>query len=177
MMKWLIAFFLLGALLLYHFWGSGLMFYLVAKSLDQTHLSDAAMIANFHAKRNTFELLHTMIIADKGLERVDDNWTRPSDLASISITPARIKEYRELFQDAGVPRGIEAYDLSRNSFSLIGSSQGTTVHGSSKGYSWHRTPPDPRVADLDVYAEKAGRHDPPAYRVIEGNWYLFYQGD
>lgn len=167
MMKWLMAFLLSGALLLYHFFGPQLMFYLMVKSHDQSHLTDAAMIANFHAKRNTFELLRTMIVADKGLERVDDTWTRPADLASLSIPPARIKEYRELFQDAGVPRGIEAYDLARNSFSLIGSSQGTTVHGSSKGYAWFRLPPDPLVPDLDAYAKKAGRHDPPAYRAIE----------
>lgn len=173
----LFGFLLVGAFLGLPHFAPGLVFFLIQKSFDQPHRSDAAMIENFQARKAVFERIRTMILADKGLERVDDTWTRPSDPATIGVPPARIEEYRALFAEIRTSRGIEAYDPARNSFFLIGSAQGTTVHGSMKSYAWFASAPSPIVADLEQFAATAPRRSGPAYRPLEGNWYLSFIED
>lgn len=135
---------------------------------------DAAMIRNFQAHRPEFELLRAMIANDKGLQRVDQNWTSPEDLSTIGITEKRIAQYRSLFRKLGVPRGFKAY-RGPEEIDLLAYSFGMLDSGVGKSYSWLAHPPETTVPSLDRPPDqpREGHHD--AYRLIEGHWYLHYE--
>ncbi|HYX72053.1 MAG TPA: hypothetical protein VE732_04725 [Nitrososphaera sp.] len=144
---------------------------------DIPHKSDEELIANFQAHRSEFNQLLEMISQDKGLQRVDDNWTRPENPQTIGISQERIDAYRKLFGSAGVPRGFYAFH-DEGVFEFIASAQGLAVSGSSKGYIYSTNPLTRVVANLDNYHLLENKpYGYPIYRHIEGNWYLFFDAD
>src|SRR5689334_24230798 len=56
----------------------------------QPHLSDEVLIAKFNAHRAEFEKLLAMVLENKGLTRVDEDWTEPRDPQTIGISRERI---------------------------------------------------------------------------------------
>lgn len=137
------------------------------------HPSDEALLANFNAHRAGFERLIEMIREDKGLERVDVDWTRPDDPASIGISDARIQTYRRMFASLNVPRGFYSYrDPTR--VHLLAHTAGFAFGGSAKGYAYQEVRPDPVIDRLDDFHGPVGE-SAFAYRHIEGHWYLFYE--
>ena len=78
----------------------GLIALAILSSLEPP--SDVAMTANLMANRATFDRLLAMIQEDRGLLRVDVDWTDPADPEQAGISPARIAEYRRLMQAIGV---------------------------------------------------------------------------
>ena len=99
-----------------------------------SHPSDAVLLQRFNQNEADFERLLTMLREDRQLQRVDDNWTRPSDPNSIGVSPERIAEYRRLFAKLGIPRGFYAFhDPER--FTFLASTFGLSVSGSAKGYA------------------------------------------
>jgi hypothetical protein len=141
----------------------------------QPHQSDAQMIANFQKYKSDFERLRQMILEDKGLTRVDDNWTEPRDPLTIGIKSERIAQYRRMFQQLGIPRGFSA-TAERDRIEFIASAQGWVASGSSKCYVYLKTRPDELLDDLD----KLSLQEKPfgtGYRHIEGDWYLYFYGD
>lgn len=140
---------------------------------NDTHPTDAVMLKNFAKHEAEFEELLAMLRADRKLERVDDNWTRPTDPSTIGVAPERIAEYRQRFAALGIPRGFDAFhDPER--FTFIATAFGLSVGGSSKGYAYLDPTPDLIVEDLDHYHSDDGRSF-TAYRRIHGNWYLFFE--
>src|SRR5262245_4190430 len=93
--------------------------------------SDAAMIDNFRHKRDVFETLVTMIREDRGLKRVDVDWTDPADPSTIGVSAERVALYRRLCHEAGVARGFYQFN---SSIEFVGYAAGMVVHGSSKSY-------------------------------------------
>jgi hypothetical protein len=141
----------------------------------QPHLPDAQLIANFQAHKEGFERLRQMIIEDKGLTRVDDNWTAPGDPKAIGVSPERIAEYRKLFSQLGIPRGFSATS-ERDRIEFLASSQGWVAHGSHKCYLYASNPPKDLIGSLDHISSK-NRSVGEGTRQIEGNWYLHFYGD
>jgi hypothetical protein len=159
------------------------------------HPRDDEMIANLSEHRAELEKLREMIQADQGLERVDYEWTKPADPASVGVSPERIAVYRELCRRVGLERGIEAFGGAAERVRFLASTRGLSISGSSKSYVWLREPPqttDERVVvnDLEAYLSKRrderrvyfakhkramsnGSFD--ALRHVEGNWYLEYE--
>lgn len=149
-----------------------LLFPLLAGCARNQHPSDDALLKNFSAHEPEFDGLLTMLRADKKLERVDVNWTRPDNPASAGVPPERIKVYREIFKKLNIPRGFDAYhDPER--FTFLASASGLSIGGSGKGYAYLEERPELVVASLDNYRSPTGRSF-TAYRHIKGNWYLFY---
>lgn len=139
----------------------------------QPHLPDERLIQNFQTHRAEFEKLVSMVLEDKVLTRVDEDWAEPKNLAD-----SRIAEYRRLFKIVGTPRGLSA-PVSRESIEFIASSQGWAVHGSDKGYLYAEKCPDyygKTLASLDAIS-LAERPVGSGCRHIEGKWYLYFQGD
>lgn len=167
--------FLLGlSFLLFPDFTSRLVYCWAIQSVSRPHETDEKLILRFHQQRHAFETLRTMIASDTQLERMDDTWTRPSDLAAIGISEDRKRTYKTLLDKVSIPRGIEAYDKERRSFRLLASTQGTTVSGSTKGYLWSADPPAPQVDELD--SAVAGNVRPFfGYRHIADDWYLFFE--
>ncbi len=128
--------------------------------------SDEALIRNLAEHRAVFDRLIAMIREDKGLERVDDDWTLPDDPASIGVSPERIAEYRRLFAEAGLPRGFAAYG-DRAAVNFIAYAEGLSVSGCAKGYLYSETAPDDLVAEpLDKYRGRASSSSAVTSRAI-----------
>jgi hypothetical protein len=141
----------------------------------QPHLADDQLIGKFHEHRADFERLREMVLEDRGLTRVDDDWTAPSDPTTIGVTADRIAEYRLLFKKLGLARGFSA-GLDRREIELLASAQGWVAHGSHKGYVYTVRVTESLDADLDHYSSQE-RPLGSGYRRIEGNWYLYFYGD
>lgn len=140
------------------------------------HPTSAKMLRQWRDHRAVLEKLVAMFQADKGLNRVAPDFTRPDDPASAGVTPGRIEEYRRLLQEAGVARGIEGYG-EKNGITFHVSSLGLSVSGSGKGFVYLEASPDISVPDLDAYVSQAlldHSESFTAHQRIEGKWYLYY---
>jgi len=136
--------------------------------------SDSAMLRHFEEHASTFDSLIKMASADKGLARVDDNWTMPEDTRTVGVSSERLSVYRKLLRDAGTPRGFQ---LSKNQagidflFWLRGSA---ISDDETKGFAYLESPPPRIVLTLDgIHTDE--RKYFIAYRRIRDNWYLFYE--
>jgi hypothetical protein len=130
------------------------------------------MIRNLEEHRAVFEHLIAMIREDKGLERVDDDWTRPDDPASIGVSPERIAEYRRLFAEAGIPRGFYSFN-DATTIIFMAYASGLSVSGSSKSYVFTaKTPEELTDEPLDKF-HHGGKG--AVRRRIGEHWYLEYE--
>lgn len=141
---------------------------------DITPPTDHELLANFERHETTFRKLIEMLKADKGLTRVDVDWTDPNNPETIGVSPARIATYRRMLKDAHVPRGFEA----RGDFGGVGFLYwgiGSAVSSdTTKGYAYMTTPPIDLLSSLDGY-QPDRENTVRVYRHIRGNWYLFYE--
>jgi hypothetical protein len=174
-LKIVLAILAIPALIAAIFFGYVALFAWVFTSGDIPHKSDDELIANFESHKADFNRMLQMINEDKGLDRVDYNWTAPENPQSVGISQNRIDEYRSLFRRAGVPRGFSAFK-TKDYVEFIASSQGLAVGGSSKGYLYAKDPPPRLTENIEKYRAQENKYSPafPVYRHIEGNWYLFY---
>lgn len=133
-----------------------------------THKTDQEMIANFETHRADFEELLKMFRADKGLLYFSRGNTRPEDVQSIGITPARLQQYQALFARLGLD-GMG--DLSRPEGSKDEVWFFTSIEGprqsSFKHYAFVTQATRGIVDDLDHGASKSN-----PYRHVEDRWYL-----
>ena len=131
------------------------------------------MLRNLNSNQATFDRLLVMINEDRGLERVDVDWTDPDDPSKIGVSAERIAEYRRMMRRIGVARGFYAFE-PRNEISFLAFASGLSINGVSKGYVWSRNRPAadiPVVDSLDALWQGGGRHV-WSYRHVEGPWYL-----
>lgn len=136
------------------------------------HPSDQTLIKNFKDNEPAFNNLIAMIQEDQGLVRVDDNWTRPENPATIGLTEERIVKYRQIFKELRIPRGFYSF-TNPVRIELIASTTGLSISGSAKGYVFLEEKPALIVADLEDYSSMDSESF-TAYRHIGGNWYLFH---
>ena len=137
--------------------------------------SDRELLAHFDRHRATFDQLARMTQADKGLERVDDNWTSPDAPLTGSVSASRLAAYRRLLRNAGVPRGFRATaDGTEVDFYywLTGSAISSDT---DKGYAYLTKPPPHVLSSLDPCHPDDPDEQVTAYRYIQGHWYLFYE--
>jgi hypothetical protein len=136
--------------------------------------SDAAMLRHFERHEATFAALAQMATADKGLDRVDENWTMPADTNSVGVSTERLGVYRRLLSQAGTPRGFQV-SKSHDGFDFFHWLIGSAISDDTdKGFAYRTTPPPSTVRTLDVI--RADSREPfIAYRHIHGNWYLYYE--
>jgi hypothetical protein len=136
--------------------------------------SDAAMLRHFEHNEVTFAALAQMATADKGLDRVDRDWTMPADTSRVGVSTGRLEVYRRLLNQAGTPRGFQIardHEGFNFFFWLMGSA---ISDDKDKGFAYRTTPPPNTVQSLDGI--RASSREPfIAYRHIHGNWYLFYE--
>jgi len=137
--------------------------------------SDAAMIHNLDANRGAFDALLAMIREDRGLERVDDDWTRPDDPMAVGVSFKRIAAYRLLFQKAGIPRGFYSFEPYPRVL-FVAYASGSYIRGAAKSYYYASDPPTEGLVDGPLDAYHDGRKVNVA-RHIGGNWYLLWRRD
>ncbi len=150
--------------------------------------TDDEMLQNFQQHRAEFEQLRIMVSADRGLQRVDQDWTKPDDPAAIGISKERIAEYRRMFRRLGIPRGFQCYG-DRSEITFIAHAEGLAVAGHAKNYVWSQSEPDELVDSIDRFRvqeirqyrdyldgkTKTFQKHWNVYRRIEGNWYLNWE--
>jgi hypothetical protein len=139
--------------------------------------SDAVMLRHFQRHEPAFAALAEMASADKGLDRVDDSWTIPSDTRSVGVSPERLAQYRRMLGEAGTPRGFQVRRRQDgdNGINFLFWLQGSAVSDDiDKGFAYRIVPPATVVPTLDSI-QPISREGFIAYRHIRGNWYLFYE--
>jgi hypothetical protein len=136
--------------------------------------SDAAMLRHFDRHEGALDTLVKMADADKGLDRVDQDWTMPADTRSVGVSSERLADYRRLLRDAGTPRGFQV-PHGHDGFNFLFWLRGSAISDDTdKGFAYRTTPPSRTVQSLDnIHTDS--RDALIAYRHIRGNWYLFYE--
>ncbi len=136
--------------------------------------SDAAMLRHFDHHHGEFEGLVKMASSDKGLDRVDQNWTIPADTRSVGVSSERLADYRRLLRNAGTPRGFQV-SQGHDGFDFFFWLRGSAISDDTdKGFAYRTTPPSNTFQSLDGIRADS-RNPLIAYRHIRGDWYLFYQ--
>jgi hypothetical protein len=136
--------------------------------------SDVAMLRHFERHEGAFDTLVKMASADKGLDRVDQDWTMPADVRSVGVSSERLADYRRLLRDAGTPRGFQV-SKGDDGFDFLFWLRGSAISDDTdKGFAYRTTPPPNTVQSLDGIRADS-RNALIAYRHIRGNWYLFYE--
>ena len=136
------------------------------------HPSDEKLIENFRAHKAEFDQLLRTFLADRGLTRVAEDFTRPEDAASVGVSAEGLKAYRRLFDRLGLKGGVEGPE-PKDLVLFYASTQELGVSGSSKGYAYCKERP-PRLADdLDAY-RPPDKGSFTVFRHLEGNWYLYF---
>lgn len=143
---------------------------------------DAAMIANFHAKRETFDALVAMAGEDTRLTMIGPDWIEPPTLSEAGVSVARVARYRALFMEAGASQGLRR---TGDTLRFIATSYGMVVHGASKAYVFTPTPRgkyDTNDAhdDLDTAAREAraaGERHFYGVHIIDAHWAIEMRED
>jgi len=136
--------------------------------------SDAAMLRHFDDHEGVLDTLAKMASADKGLDRVDQDWTMPADTRSVGVSSERLADYRRLLRDAGTPRGFQV-SQGQDGIDFLFWLRGSAISDDTdKGFAYRTTPPPSTVQSLDGIRVDS-RNALIAYRHIRGNWYLFYK--
>jgi hypothetical protein len=136
--------------------------------------SDAAMLRHFDRHEGTFDTLIKMASIDKGLNRVDQDWTMPADVRGVGVSSERLADYRRLLHDAGTPRGFQI-SPDHDGFDFFFWLRGSAISADTdKGFAYRTTPPPGTVQSLDGIRADSGK-ELTAYRHIRGNWYLLYR--
>ncbi len=139
---------------------------------EPAHESDRELIGTFQRHRARFEHLKQMMVQDEGLFTVTSDRTLPEDPSSVGIATTRIDEYRKVLKELGVCH--IAITRSRNSIRIARSCLGFVTHNSEKGYIWSAEPFEEGViTELDSLSS---RREGVGTRLIEDNWYLFFEG-
>ena len=81
---------------------------------DERHPTGQELIDAFYAHQERFEALRLMFLEDEGLEWISPVHTLPEDLEPLGITPERVAEYRTLFQELGLAKGVYSFNDKRS---------------------------------------------------------------
>ncbi len=134
---------------------------------------DQQLLADFARHRTDLEKVAQMKQADRGLLRVDYNWTEPDNPQKVGVPIQRVAKYRRLLESAGVHRGFEAYQPHEVDFLYWG--RGSAISSDTdKGYAYLTVPPKQVLKTLDD-CQPDEKNGVEAYRHIEGHWYLYYK--
>lgn len=157
----------------------------VIGDIFHSHPSEEWLISNFNDHEDEFMRLIDDLAHDrqKGLKRIGDTWTDPSDPESIGISEQKIADYRETFEKLGVRSTVYLFD---DHYIFAASPSGLSVSGSSKGYYYSEAEPQnyfkegcgkstKPVESIDTFENCVGGHSYVIYQHIKGNWYLYYE--
>ena len=146
--------------------------------------SNEELIKNYQENKTEFNTLVKRIQVDqkKGLERIDDDWTRPADIKSIGLTEQDLGSYREEFKKLNTPRGFYSFP---GRIDFVAHTSGISISGSSKGYLYSLKEPQnyfkencgyslKPFKDLKEYKGCNGYASSyTIYQQIDKNWYIY----
>jgi len=150
--------------------------------------SDEALAVRFKQHRGDLEILVSMTREDLEVIRVADTfiwrkdsaaWPRPE--SEWGITKERWNEYRRLFRKVGLAAGL-AKDTQSNIY-FISHTEGTVVHGASKGFVYcERTGASgsaylPCAESQDSGKHEDGKGEGSEYHRLVEHWYIYSDWD
>jgi hypothetical protein len=136
--------------------------------------------ARFRSNRKDFEEIIIMSEQDKHLIRIAPDFTWLDDDLSwprtnIGLSMDRWDTYRRLFRQTGTPVGLLRPEGGNETF-LIAYAWGLVTGGVDKGYVFSSERVAPILTSLDGPPTGLKRRE-PAFKVLEGYWYIYYQVD
>jgi hypothetical protein len=141
--------------------------------INHRHPSDADMIKKFYKHKAQFEELREMLLADKDVRGV--NLKRIVLVnENKNIPEERIMKYRTLLSKLDLNGGV-GVSANRKNISFTSSLNGWATHNSEKGYMYTDIPIESTsiFSGLDTFKPHEIHS---GVRLIEKNWYLYYDG-
>jgi hypothetical protein len=137
--------------------------------------SDDALLSIFENHTDDFEALVSMFTEDMVLEKVARNYTWPDNVRELGISRQRIKNYRELLEEAGL---LSIERCREGILFTVYAGGALPDDGVYKGYAYFPGGPSARVCpslvdDLDDL-EWSPYQVTSACRQIDENWYLWF---
>lgn len=138
-----------------------------------SHPSDQVLEHRFRARESDFNKLVQMLNEDKDIVRLDGDFVFLNDSSTRNISNHRLAEYRRLFKAVGLESGIHRDRV--HAVRLIASSKGLFIPTSEKSYVYSSVEPSPVVESLDKIIERNRGDQPPVFKRLSGDWYLYYE--
>lgn len=139
-----------------------------------THPSDELMIRQFRKEQERFETLVKMLNKEKNLVEISLDSVIYERRQGENIQPKRLKLYRIFIEDLGL-ESIRM-DSQNEKIRLVASLKGLLLVSSEKSYVYSTFDQTPLVDSLDEFIRSNRFEDqPPIYKRISPNWYLFYE--
>jgi hypothetical protein len=146
------------------------------------HPSDARLRERFYEHRAELEQLVSMFVADRGLYKVGETFTRPADPSSVGVTRDRVREYRRLCDNAGARYCIEGYDVDasgapkeKDPIWIDVSARGLlSITSDSKGFLYSTAPTFESVPNLEDVVLGTSQRSKTWISPIQGSWYLYF---
>lgn len=137
------------------------------------HPTDAQLIALYRRELTNLVSVVGMLKQDHG---VDGLWLgsgkiRVSDQGGVEMSVERLTEYRALLERMGSSVSVHSFKGESVDFGL--SSFGLSVSGSGKGLAYREAKPGFGLVE-DTDAQRPRPHIGRSFRLIEGNWYVYY---
>jgi len=139
---------------------------------------------NYFNHKREFNELAKRVLEDqqKGLERIDNTWTRPNDLTKIGLTYEDISNYRKAFEKLSIPRGFYAFP---EKVIFIAHTSGLSISGTSMGYTYSIKTPTNYFKENCGYSTEPLKHlddykgcsgyakSYTIHQKIDDNWYIY----
>ncbi len=136
---------------------------------EAPHPADAAMIEQFKTQQPALEALLAMIREDPDVQRLAPDFTRPEPL---SISAARLADYRQRLAAAGIRHGFSHYG---DETTFIVSTRGLAIAGSGKSIVHADDAGAEAIVidgDLDAAASERSREQILLRRPLAPHWWL-----
>ena len=150
--------------------------FLIALSLGCVgigHPSDQVLEQRLESRKVDFEKLITMLKEDSDVVRLGDDFVFTDNNSNRNLPEERLAEYRRLFRELNIKAGMHRDNA--NTVRLIASSAGMFIASSEKSYVYSSVEPSPLVNSLDSVIRTNNGDQPPVFKRVSGNWYLYYE--
>lgn len=155
-------------------------------SEDGIRRNDKEMVDHYNQIRIDLHELNSELLplAEKGLEKIDDSWTKPDPVSAVGITQEKLKELRIRLLDLSIPRGFYS---GKGTIRYITYASGMVTGGSGQGYLFSKEEPrnyykDNSMLPLEPYRVGEEKVYPKGgsftiWTEIEENWYYYEKYD
>lgn len=144
--------------------------YTIVENYKNPLLPDKDLIAHFQKHRDRFDQLFQMIARDPKLYRIDEDWAD----GDSSISPKRLREYRDRLRKVGCPRGFWVVTDRQRIFFIL-AARGTVASSVTRGVCYCEQLPDPIATNTLAYVFPSNEGSYTVFRPIEGHWYIYQE--
>ena len=145
---------------------------LVASCGLGAHPSDQALEQRLRSDEADFNRLVAMLKEDSDIVRLGEDFVFLSEDSNRLIPKERLDEYRRLFRKLGLEAG---FHRSGSKLRLIASSKGMIIPNSEKSYVFSADELSPLVDSLERVIRDNRGDQPPVFKRLYGNWYIYYE--